>query len=218
MVRVQEAELRQMLDLAPQLIGVLGPRLETLYATQKAVAYYGVGLDEWRQRSHETEIHPDDLDRVKAHFDRSLTSGAPYVEMEKRLRGGDGTYRWFLVRYNPLRDDQGQIVRWYIAGTDIEDRKRDEDKLQQENAALREEIDETSMFEQIPRTSPAFQTVLSRISKVAPTDSTVLITGETGPGKDLVPRAILRRSTRTSRPFVSVNCAAIPRDLIPSQL
>ncbi len=218
-IREQETELRQMLDFAPQLIGVLGPQLERLYANRAALAYYGVSLDEWRQTNPETEIHPDDIARVKAHFDRSLASGAAYeLDMEKRLRGGDGTYRWFLVRYNPLRDDQGQIVRWYIAGTDIEDRKRDEDKLQQENAALREEIDETSMFEEIVGTSPALQTVLSSISKVAPTDSTVLITGETGTGKELVARAIHRRSGRSSRAFVSVNCAAIPRDLIPSEL
>jgi PAS domain S-box-containing protein len=218
-IREQEAELRQMLDFAPQLIGVLGPQLQRLYANRVALAYYGVSLDEWRQGSHKDEIHPDDVDRVKAHFERSLASGAAQeLELEKRLRGGDGTYRWFLVRYNPLRDDQGQILRWYIAGTDIEDRKRDEDKLQQENAALREEIDETSMFEEIVGTSPALQTVLSSISKVAPTDSTVLITGETGTGKELVARAIHRRSGRSSRAFVSVNCATIPRDLISSEL
>src|SRR5207253_4042153 len=80
------------------------------------------------------------------------------------------------------------------------------------------EIDETSMFEEIVGTSPALQSVLSRISKVAPGDSTVLITGETGTGKELVARAIHRRSNRSSRAFVSVNCAAIPRDLILSEL
>jgi transcriptional regulator with GAF, ATPase, and Fis domain len=84
--------------------------------------------------------------------------------------------------------------------------------------ALREEIDRASMFEEIVGTSPALQAVLSRISKVAPTDSTVLIAGETGTGKELVARAIHRRSNRASRAFVSVNCAAIPRDLIASEL
>src|SRR5258706_7511055 len=135
-----------------------------------------------------------------------------------RLRKGDGTYRWFLVRYNPLRDDQGQLVRWYLACTDIDDRKRVEEKLQQENVALREEVDKASMFEEIVGASPALAAVLSRVSKVAGSDSTVLITGETGTGKELVARAIHRRSRRASRAFVSVSCAAIPRDLIASEL
>jgi len=138
--------------------------------------------------------------------------------VELRLRKADGSYRWFLARYNPVRDDKGQIIRWYVSCTDIEDRKRDEEKLQQENVALREEIDKTSMFEEIVGASPALTAVLSRVSKVANSDSTVLITGETGTGKELVARAIHRRSRRGSRAFVAVNCAAIPRELIASEL
>jgi transcriptional regulator with GAF, ATPase, and Fis domain len=92
------------------------------------------------------------------------------------------------------------------------------DQLQSENIVLREEVLNASMFEEIVGTSPSLQTVLSRISKVAPTDSSVLITGETGTGKELVARAIHRRSRRSSRAFVSVNCAAIPHDLIASEL
>src|SRR6202042_313560 len=111
-------------------------------------------------------------------------------ELELRLRGGDGNYRWFLVRYNPLHDEKGQLMRWYLASTDIDERKRAEEKLQQENVALREEIDKASMFEEIVGTSDALQAVISRIAKVSPTDSTVLITGETGTGKELVARAI----------------------------
>jgi transcriptional regulator with GAF, ATPase, and Fis domain len=102
--------------------------------------------------------------------------------------------------------------------TDIEDRKQAEQRLQNENVVLREEIDKASMFEEIVGSSTPLQTVLSRMSKVAPTDSSVLITGETGTGKELVARAIHRHSRRSSRAFVSVNCAAIPRDLIASEL
>src|SRR5712675_2327429 len=98
------------------------------------------------------------------------------------------------------------------------DRYRTEESLQQENVALREEVAAASMFEQIVGTSPALQAVLSRLSKVAPSDSTILVTGETGTGKELVARAIHRRSRRGSRAFVAVNCAAIPRDLIASEL
>jgi formate hydrogenlyase transcriptional activator len=84
--------------------------------------------------------------------------------------------------------------------------------------ALRDEVDRVSMFEEIVGTSAALQAALSRVVKVAATESTVLITGETGTGKELVARAIHRRSNRSSRPFVSVNCAAIPRDLLASEL
>ena len=113
---------------------------------------------------------------------------------------------------------RARVIRWYISCTDIDDRKRAEERLQQENVALREEVDKASMFEEIVGASPALTAVLSRVSKVASSDSTVLITGETGTGKELVARAIHRRSRRASRAFVAVNCAAIPRDLIASEL
>lgn len=217
-IREQETELRQVLDFAPQLIAVFGPRREPLFTNRTALDYFGLSLNEWRDKGACCAVgHPDDSERLQAQWDRAMSSGAAF-EIEARLRKGDGSYRWYLSRYNTVRDHEGQVLRWYVACTDIEDRKRIEEKLHQENVALREEIDRASMFEEIVGTSPALQTVLSRTSKVAPTDSTVLITGETGTGKELVARAIHRRSNRASRAFVSVNCAAIPRDLIASEL
>jgi PAS domain S-box-containing protein len=216
-LQAQEMELRQMLDLTPQLVGVFGPNRERLYANRIMLDYLGLSLDEWRQRSPGSDLHPDDSERHLAARDRALSTGS-LDEVELRARKADGSYRWFLVRFNPVRDDKGKVMRWYVASTDIEDRKRAEEKLRQENAALREEIDQASMFEEIVGTSQALKCVLSHISKVAPSDSTVLITGETGTGKELVARAIHRRSARASRAFVSVNCAAIPRELIASEL
>ncbi len=213
-IREQEAELRQMLDLTPQYLGVFGADGSPIYANRASLDYLGMSLDEWLQREGiGGEVHPDDVERLK----RASSSGSAY-ELELRVRKGDGSFRWFLSRFNPLHDEKGQIKRWYIASTDIDDRKGIEEKLQQENVALREEIDKASMFEEIVGTSPALKSVLSRVSKVAPSDSTVLITGDTGTGKELVARAIHRRSDRASRVFVSVNCAAIPRDLIASEL
>jgi PAS domain S-box-containing protein len=216
-LKEQEKELRQVLDLAPQIVAVFGPGPERLYANRVALAYLGATLDEWRQKSTESEVHPDDMERLRAAAEYGLSTGSPY-ELELRLRRSDGTYRWFLARYSPLREDQGRPTRWYVACTDIEDRKRAEERLQQENVALREEIDKASMFEEIVGNSPALTAVLTRLSKVAASDSTVLIAGETGTGKELIARAIHRRSSRSSRAFVTVNCAAIPQELIASEL
>ena len=216
-LRRSEMEFRQMLDLAPHNVAVFGPGGERLYANRNGLDYVGLSLEEWRQCPPGEFYHPDDRKGILRYFDRALSSGTAH-ELEVRMRKGDGSYRWFLARFNPLRDEHGQITRWYAAATDIDERKQAEERLRNENIALREEISKASMFEEIVGSSPALRTVLSRIAKVAPTASTVLITGETGTGKELVARAIHRRSQRSSRPFVSVNCAATPRDLIASEL
>jgi PAS domain S-box-containing protein len=108
---------------------------------------------------------------------------------------------------------------------DLSEQKRAEaeikalkDQLYKENLALRDEVARASMFEEIIGASPALQAVLSRIAKVGPTDSTVLITGETGTGKELIARAVHKRSQRSGRAFVSVNCAALAPSLISSEL
>ena len=213
-IREQEVELRQMLDLTPQYLGVLGADGTPIYANRTSLDYLGMSLDEWRQRGAiGDEVHPDDIERLA----RASSSGSAY-ELELRVRNGEGAFRWFVSRFSPLHDENGQISRWYVASTDIDDRKRAEERLKQENVALRDEIDQASMFEDIVGTSSPLQRVLSSISKVAPNDSTVLIAGETGTGKELVARAIHKHSQRSQHAFISVNCAAIPRDLIASEL
>jgi PAS domain S-box-containing protein len=216
-IRQSEMELRQIMDLGPQQVAVLGSDRSRLYLNQSALDYHGLTLEEWRSRPPDTLVHPDDLERVENETQSKFLGGSPF-EFEMRLRRKDGQYRWFLFRCSPLRDEHGRPRRWYIAVNDIEDRKQAEERLQNENVALREEIDRASMFEEVVGISPALHAVLSRVSKVAPTDSTVLITGETGTGKELIARAVHKRSQRSSRAFVSVNCAAIPRDLIASEL
>jgi formate hydrogenlyase transcriptional activator len=216
-IRRTERELRQVLDLSPQHIAEFGPDGSRLYVNRVALDYRGITLEQWKSADLHTLFHPQDAERLTREIPRKFLRGTPF-ETEGRFLRKDGQYRWFLLRYNPLRDEQGSLTRWYAAGTDIEDRKQAEQRLQNENIALREEIDRSSMFEEIVGVSSALHAVLSRVSKVAPTDSTVLITGETGTGKELIARAVHKRSQRSSRAFVSVNCAAVPRDLIASEL
>jgi PAS domain S-box-containing protein len=215
-LRKGEEELRQILDLAPQHIGILGPNREHIYLNRAALAYGGFSLEEWLRAPPGKVIYPDDRERMKAFHQRKSTVSTNEIEL--RLPKFDGSIRWFLAQFNAVCDDQGQVLRWYAACTDIDERKRAEERLRQENVALRAEIEKNSMFEEIVGTSPALTTVLSRVSKVAGTDSTVLIVGETGTGKELIARAIHRRSPRSPNAFVAVNCAAIPRELVVSEL
>ena len=220
----RERESRMIVASIPGLVATLTPAGEVDTVNEQVLAYCGQTLEELKRWGTNDTVHPDDLPRAVEIIGDSMTSGDPY-EIVERIRRFDGVYRWFQVRGLPLRGSNGRIVRWYVLLTDIEDLKRAEaelgalkDQLYKENLVLRDEVDRTSMFEEIVGTSPALQPVLSRVGKVAKTDSTVLITGETGTGKELVARAIHRRSARASRAFVSVNCAATPRELIASEL
>jgi PAS domain S-box-containing protein len=217
-IKAEQTELRRMTDAVASYIYVLRPDGKAIYANQTMLDYTGLTLEDVQREDQRARVfHPEDVERLREERHEALARGMPF-ELEQRALGKDGNYRWFLVRYNPLRDDHGNTIRWYATGTDIDDRKRAEERMRDENVALREQIDQAFMFEEIVGSSPALQTVLSRIVKVAPTDSTVLITGETGTGKELIARAIHKHSQRSGQAFISVNCASIPSSLIASEL
>jgi transcriptional regulator with GAF, ATPase, and Fis domain len=168
-------------------------------------------------------VYPEDRRLVQQAYDGVVQQGKD-LDLEHRLMMPDGSVKTVHVLGHAVsrQDANSSFVG---AVTDVTAMKNafDEiqtlrDQLYKENLALREEIDITRMFEEIVGSSPALQAVLSQVAKVAPTDSTVLITGETGTGKELIARAIHKRSPRSARAFVSVNCAAIPQDLIASEL
>jgi formate hydrogenlyase transcriptional activator len=217
-LREDERELRRITDAIPQAIVVQDPRGVSLHANQTTLDYTGLTIaDVVHPGFRERIFHPDDIERLRDERIAALARGLPF-EIEQRARRHDGQYRWFLIRYNPFCHEHGQVIRWYATGTDIDDRVKAEERTRNENVALREQIDRDSMFEDIVGSSEALRRVLSQVAKVSPSDSTVLILGETGTGKELIARAIRKRSKRAERAFIGVNCAAIPPSLIASEL
>ena len=217
-LREDEREFRRIADAIPHEIIVLDPFGTPLYANQAALTLTGLTAEDVTAPGfRERLFHHEDIERNRENRKAALERGLPF-QAEHRVLLKDGQYRWFLTRYNPLRNEQGQVIRWYATGTDIEDRVRTEERTRNENLALREQIDRDSMFEDIVGSSESLRKVLRQVAKVAPSDSTVLILGETGTGKELIARAIHKRSTRAERAFIAVNCASIPASLIASEL
>jgi PAS domain S-box-containing protein len=182
--------------------------------------------DQWLGR-----VHPEDRLKVKLAADRAFLEKVD-SGTEFRILKSDGTVRIAHGNGHPVLSPAGELFQVLGTVVDITERrhaeealkgafdeiKRLKDELYRENLALRDEIDRASMFEEIVGTSDALRAVLSRIARVAPTDSTVFITGETGTGKELIARAIHKRSQRSGRAFVSVNCAALAPALVSSEL
>jgi len=230
-LRSNEQSLRLVVDSIPGFVSTANAAGEVELVNRQVLEYFGKTTEELKNWATSDALHPDDLPRMTDAYRHSIETGRPR-DVETRSRGADGVYRWFHLRSRPQVDAEGRVVRWYTLATDIDKRKRAEaelekafeeikrlkDRLHDENVVLREQIDQVFMFEEMVGSSPALKTVLSSIVKVAPADSTVLITGETGTGKELIARAIHKGSLRAGQAFISVNCAAIPSSLIASEL
>jgi PAS domain S-box-containing protein len=140
-VEESEKELRQLIDAIPQQVFVLDADWSPLFANRHELEYTGLTAEEFRSKEVVDRIfHPEDLKNLEVLRERALADGAPF-EIEARIRGKGGKYRWFLIRRNPLRDEQGRVLRWYGTRTDIEDRKQAEEKVRQSERELRQLID-----------------------------------------------------------------------------
>jgi PAS domain S-box-containing protein len=216
-LKKQARQLQQVIDVAPLHMFLWEGDASASYGNRASVDYFGRIPPTAPMDFLDMVVHPADVQALKTGLTQALKWGEAFAQ-EARMRRHDGQYRWFLYQILPLRDDDGRIIRWCGTRIDIEDRKQAEERARGENLVLREEVDKLSMFESIVGTSAGLQSVLARVARVAQSDSTVLITGETGTGKELIARAVHKRSPRSARAFVGVNCAAIPRDLVASEL
>lgn len=223
-IRGSERELRTIIETIPAYVWTStsdGAIDLTTRSRFDRTVFAGANAFGWGWTDN---VHADDRARILDAWHQALATGEPF-DQEFRMREEHGDYRWLIARAVPLRDERGAIVRWYGTLTDIDDRKRTEDELKKlkdqlfkENIALRDEVSQASMFEEIVGSTASLRRVLSLVEKVASTDSTVLITGETGTGKELIARAIHKRSPRAACPFVTVNCGAVPPSLVTSEL
>jgi len=182
-------------------------------------------------REHRDLYTPESWDRLSSAVEKCMETGKPY-ELELQAIRGDGTLLWTYARGESIRDPTGCVRKLRGTLEDVADRKQAEEalrraldevshlknKLEQENIYLREEIKLVHNFDEIVGRSDEAKYVLYKIEQVAPTDSTVLITGETGTGKELVARAIHSASSRRNQPLVKVNCGALSSSLIESEL
>ncbi len=216
-IRRNERESREIVDAIPYPISVISISGDVQYANESVLRLFGLTNEEVMSGALIDRMHPEDRAAVRDHVNRAITQPFSF-ESEYRMQMADGRYRWYLNHFKPMLDEQGGVLRWYVSGVDIDERKQEEERIRSENVALREELDAKHMFEEIVGISPSLRAVLARVDQVARTDSTVLITGETGTGKELVARAIHKRSNRAGRAFVTVNCAAFPPSLVVSEL
>jgi PAS domain S-box-containing protein len=230
-LRESEARFRNMADTAPVMIWVAGQNKQCTYVNKKWLEFTGHNMEEELGEGWIKGIHKDDRDRCLETFSTSFDDHGSF-EMEYRLRRHDGEYRWLLDTGAPRFSSHGQFLGYIGSCLDITERKQSEvdlktavgqlnelkNQLEAENIYLQEELQFDHAFGEIVGNSDAIKYVLFKVQQVAPTDSTVLITGETGTGKELVARAIHGASSRQDRPLIKVNCAALAPTLIESEL
>lgn len=230
-LRESEARFRYMADAAPVLVWMSGADKLCTYFNRQWLDFTGRTLAQELGTGWTEGVHPEDRKRCFQAYATSFDARQAF-EMEYRLRRADGEYRWITDRGVPRISPVGGFLGYIGSCIDITERKRMEEQLQarlleierltkeleQENIYLREEVRQRLGHEEIVSQSDVMRHVLARINQVAPTDSTVLIVGETGTGKEVVARAIHNLSKRKDRPLITVNCASLPPSLIESEL
>jgi len=230
-LRESEERFENMADIAPIMIWVTGHDKKCTYVNKQWTDFTGRTLDEEVGDGWAESIHPEDRNRVLDIYASNFDERRPF-EMEYRLLRHDGEYRWIYDSGTPRFSADQMFLGFIGSALDITERKKSEVELHQaheelkqlknqleaENIYLQQELQLDPIFGEIVGQSDAIKYVLFKITQVAPTDTTVLITGETGTGKELVARAIHGASSRKDRPLIKVNCGALSPSLIESEL
>src|SRR5688572_3961831 len=230
-VRESEERFRNMAETAPVMIWITDENQATTYVNKQWLQFTGSTLEQELGHTWTKHLQPDDLGPTVERGNAAFEKRVPF-ELEFRLRRSDGNYRWVISSGAPRFSSEGDFLGYIGTSIDITERKQAEDALKQahdelhnlknqleaENIYLQEELRQDQAFGDIVGQSSAIKYVLFKVTQVAPTDSTVLIIGETGTGKELVARAIHEASARKERPLIKVNCAALSPTLIESEL
>jgi PAS domain S-box-containing protein len=230
-LRQSEARFRNMADTAPVMIWVAGTDRLCTYFNKRWLDFTGRSLEQELGNGWLEGVHPDDYDKCLETYTAAFDRRKPF-KMEYRLRQASGKYCWIFDSGTPRFSSESEFLGYIGSCIDITERKESEeelrrahdelnrmkDQLEEENIYLQEELQLGQSFGDIVGHSDVIKYVLFKVQQVAPTNSTVLITGETGTGKELVARAIHSLSPRKDRPLIKVNCAALVPSLIESEL
>src|SRR3989442_2256314 len=136
-LRRSEQWLRDVIDTIPMMAWTALPNGSVDFVSRSWLEYTGFSMEDCLDAGLSTVAHPEDLDRTAQKWQAALATGEPY-ECEVRTRTASGSSRWCLSRAVPLRDEVGKIVKWYGTNTDIDERKKAEEKLQESEAYLAE--------------------------------------------------------------------------------
>lgn len=230
-LRSSEDRFRHFADAAPVYMWVTDTNRTVTWLNRQWLEFIGSNLEDEVKDGWVKNVHPDDIEFVIHSFAIAFDARQPF-SLDFRCRRHDGVWRWFSARGAAIYDSSGAFGGYVGSCLDITEEReaklqlentlrevqRLRDQLQHENVYLRREVHERYGSGPIVGRSPAVRRVLDQVEQVAPTDSTVLLIGETGTGKELFATQIHERSARRTRTMVRVNCAAIPSTLIESEL